>query len=69
MNQVIYKEGEAADLIYLIKQGEVEISRELVIRQRHPTEAEELIYQYNKKISMKGNSKKKRIKSAILTKG
>lgn len=67
MNEIIYKEEEESTAIYLIKNGEVEISQELEIQIRPPNESESLIKNFTKK--RKKNCKYKRHKVALINDG
>lgn len=60
INDVIYKESDPADRIFLIKQGEVELSKQLELQQRSPTEAEFLLKNFAN--SKKYYCKYKRVK-------
>jgi CRP-like cAMP-binding protein len=69
INEIIYKENDEASNIYLVKEGEIEISKNLEINLRSPTEAESLLINFTKENMKKYNCKYKQIRQALITQG
>jgi alpha-acetolactate decarboxylase len=67
IHDLIYKEGDQSSFIYLVKEGEVEISKSLEISMRSPTEAESLLVNFTNNNSKKFNCKYKRIRQALIS--
>jgi CRP-like cAMP-binding protein len=51
MNQTIYRENDLATEIYLIQEGEVEISRNIEIKMKEANESEKLLVNFVKNTS------------------